>query len=112
MFVNNTVETLNQIFTVVFFRRETVQIMVKRLRAARQGLRERLERLGTPGTWDHITQQTGMFSFTGLTSEYHSVTLLDTDKDSYSVKLVELNCSFIAPANSYLLHGAESFLRS
>jgi len=46
---------------------EAVQIMVKRLKAARQGLRERLERLGTPGSWNHITQQTGMFSFTGLT---------------------------------------------
>lgn len=32
----------------------------------RQGLRERLEKLGTPGTWNHITDQIGMFSFTGL----------------------------------------------
>jgi aspartate/tyrosine/aromatic aminotransferase len=62
--------------------------MVKRLQSARQGLRERLERLGTPGTWNHVTQQTGMFSFTGLTSEYHAVTLLDIDmgSSSYSVK--------------------------
>ena len=88
IFVNNAVKTSNQIFTVVFFRREAVQIMVKRLQAARQGLRERLKRLGTPGSWDHITRQTGMFSFTGLTSEYRAVTLLETDKDrcSYSVK--------------------------
>ena len=28
--------------------------------------RERLEKLGTPGTWNHITDQIGMFSFTGL----------------------------------------------
>ena len=27
----------------------------------------KLEELGTPGTWNHITDQIGMFSFTGLT---------------------------------------------
>lgn len=46
---------------------ETVQLMVKRLQSARQGLKERLEKLGTPGNWNHITEQKGMFSFTGLT---------------------------------------------
>jgi aspartate aminotransferase len=44
--------------------------MVKRLQSARQGLKERLEKLGTPGNWNHITEQKGMFSFTGLTSKY------------------------------------------
>lgn len=33
----------------------------------RTSLRSRLEELGTPGTWNHITDQIGMFSFTGLT---------------------------------------------
>ena len=32
----------------------------------RKGLQERLEKLGTPGSWKHITEQIGMFSFTGL----------------------------------------------
>jgi hypothetical protein len=44
--------------------------MVKRLKVVRQGLKERLDELGTPGNWNHITTQTGMFSFTGLTSKY------------------------------------------
>jgi len=30
-------------------------------------LRSELERLKTPGNWEHITNQIGMFSFTGLT---------------------------------------------
>lgn len=31
-------------------------------------MRERLEQLnGTPGSWNHITRQNGMFSYTGLT---------------------------------------------
>lgn len=32
----------------------------------RKSLQEKLEKLGTLGTWNHITEQTGMFSFTGL----------------------------------------------
>lgn len=40
--------------------------MAERIIAMRKGLRERLEKLGTPGTWHHITDQIGMFSFTGL----------------------------------------------
>jgi aspartate aminotransferase len=51
------------------FRLECLQTMVKRLKMVRQGLKERLEKLGTPGDWNHITTQTGMFSFTGLTSK-------------------------------------------
>ena len=32
----------------------------------RNALRGKLEELETPGTWKHITEQIGMFSFTGL----------------------------------------------
>lgn len=35
----------------------------------REALRGKLEELGTPGTWNHITDQIGMFSFTGLREE-------------------------------------------
>jgi aspartate aminotransferase len=44
--------------------------MADRIIAMRAGLRERLEKLGTPGTWNHITDQIGMFSFTGLGREF------------------------------------------
>lgn len=43
--------------------------MSSRIIKMRNELKSRLEQLGTPGTWDHITNQTGMFSFTGLTPE-------------------------------------------
>ena len=32
-------------------------------------LRHELEAIGAPGTWEHITTQIGMFSFTGLTAK-------------------------------------------
>jgi aspartate/tyrosine/aromatic aminotransferase len=40
--------------------------MSDRIVKMRLALRKRLEELGTPGTWNHITDQIGMFSFTGL----------------------------------------------
>lgn len=46
---------------------EDLRTMSGRIIEMRKGLRARLEAKGTPGTWDHITSQIGMFSFTGLT---------------------------------------------
>lgn len=50
----------------IFCRFSHIQEMAGRIKQMRQALRSRLEALGTPGTWDHVTQQIGMFSFTGL----------------------------------------------
>merc|ERR1711972_529454 len=41
--------------------------MAERILEVRALLRRGLEEKGTPGTWNHITDQIGMFSFTGLT---------------------------------------------
>nr|CAD7434976.1 unnamed protein product [Timema monikensis] len=46
--------------------KESIRTMANRILSMRSGLKERLQRLGTPGTWDHITSQIGMFSYTGL----------------------------------------------
>ncbi|KKK23063.1 hypothetical protein AOCH_005447, partial [Aspergillus ochraceoroseus] len=46
---------------------DDLRTMSGRIAEMRRGLRQRLEAKGTPGTWDHITNQIGMFSFTGLT---------------------------------------------
>lgn len=32
-------------------------------------LRQTLEKIGTPGKWNHITDQIGMFSYTGLSEK-------------------------------------------
>ncbi|OJJ46591.1 hypothetical protein ASPZODRAFT_66640 [Penicilliopsis zonata CBS 506.65] len=44
-----------------------LRTMSGRIQEMRAGLRARLEERGTPGAWNHITEQIGMFSFTGLT---------------------------------------------
>jgi len=43
--------------------------MSKRISDMRAALRKKVEELKTPGTWNHITDQIGMFTFTGLTPE-------------------------------------------
>merc|ERR1719191_230752 len=43
--------------------------MSSRINEVRDLLRRGLEKKGTPGKWNHITDQIGMFSFTGLKKE-------------------------------------------
>jgi aspartate aminotransferase, cytoplasmic len=45
---------------------DDLRTMSGRIIAVRQQLRQKLEARNTPGAWDHITRQIGMFSFTGL----------------------------------------------
>lgn len=46
-----------------------LRTMSGRIKEMRTALRSKLEELGTPGTWNHITDQIGMFSFTGLSEK-------------------------------------------
>ena len=41
--------------------------MSGRIAEMRKALRQKVEALKTPGSWNHITDQIGMFTFTGLT---------------------------------------------
>lgn len=45
---------------------ECIQTMSGRIIKMRKALFDRLNELQTPGTWDHIVSQIGMFSYTGL----------------------------------------------
>lgn len=45
---------------------DDLRTMSGRIIEMRKALRSKLEELDTPGTWNHITDQIGMFSFTGL----------------------------------------------
>lgn len=46
-----------------------LRTMSGRIKDMRKALRDHLEKLETPGSWKHITEQIGMFSFTGLTEK-------------------------------------------
>jgi len=78
--------------------------MSGRIQKMRKLLRERLERLKTPGTWNHITDQIGMFTFTGLTPtqcekmiEKHHVYLLSSGRISMA-GVASSNVDYIANA--------------
>lgn len=47
---------------------EELNFMSQRILQMRDALRKAIEAKGTPGTWNHITDQIGMFSYTGLTT--------------------------------------------
>lgn len=42
-------------------------VMSSRIKRMRQALYDELIRLNTPGSWEHVINQNGMFSYTGLT---------------------------------------------
>lgn len=63
--------------------------MADRIADMRARLLSELKRLGTPGTWEHITSQIGMFSYTGLSptqvahmTRVHHVYLLSSGRIS------------------------------
>lgn len=66
-----------------------LRTMSGRIGDMRRGLRERLEKMGTPGSWEHITSQIGMFSFTGLTEA--QVKVLREKWHVYMVSLLYLH---------------------
>eukprot|EP00439_Symbiodinium_sp_Y106_P015629 s3874_g2.t1 len=46
-----------------------LKLMSNRIVDMRVALRQAIEAKGTPGTWNHVTDQIGMFTFTGLTKD-------------------------------------------
>lgn len=63
---------------------EHITEMSSRIIKMRAALKQKLEELGTPGTWDHIINQIGMFSYTGLSAE--QVKFLVEEKHIYLPK--------------------------
>jgi aspartate aminotransferase, cytoplasmic len=61
-----------------------LRTMSSRIIDMRKALRGKLEELKTPGKWNHITDQIGMFSFTGLNEK--QVARLKSDGHIYMTK--------------------------
>ena len=77
--------------------RDNIKTMAERIIGMRQGLRSRLEKLGTPGAWNHITDQIGMFSFTGLSPEMCA--FLIAEKHVYLLKSGRISMCGVTPKN-------------
>jgi aspartate aminotransferase len=77
--------------------RGCIKTMSDRIRQMRAGLKDRLVALGTPGTWDHIVNQIGMFSYTGLTEK--QVEFLRAEHHIYMPKSGRINMCGLTLAN-------------
>ncbi|KAJ2389902.1 Aspartate aminotransferase, cytoplasmic, partial [Coemansia sp. RSA 2559] len=69
--------------------------MSSRIKTMRDALRDRLVALGTPGSWDHVANQIGMFSFTGL-----SKAQVEVLREQYHMYLTEDGRISVAGLNS------------
>ena len=49
-----------------FLRVDCLKIMSGRIKEMRLALHAKLKANGTPGSWNHVVDQIGMFTFTGL----------------------------------------------
>lgn len=74
---------------------QNLSTMANRIIGMRKVLYEELVKLGTPGTWNHIVDQIGMFSFTGLTTPQVKVL-----KERYHVYLTDNGRISMAGLNS------------
>lgn len=84
--------------------KQEVKEVSDRIIKMRKLLKETLEKIGCSGTWDHITKQIGMFSFTGLDEdqsqrmiEKHHVYMLKNGRISIP-GLRESNVEYVAKA--------------
>nr|XP_033799331.1 aspartate aminotransferase, cytoplasmic [Geotrypetes seraphini] len=77
--------------------KSNVKTMADRVLLMRSELRSRLEKLGTPGTWNHITDQIGMFSYTGLNSK--QVEYLIKEKHIYLMASGRINMCGLTTKN-------------
>ncbi|XP_013163432.1 PREDICTED: probable aspartate aminotransferase, cytoplasmic [Papilio xuthus] len=77
--------------------RDHIKQMSSRVIEMREALRSELVKLGTPGNWDHIVNQIGLFSYTGLTqrqSEY-----LMEEYHIYLLRTGRINVCGLNPGN-------------
>lgn len=83
---------------------DCIRLMSSRILEMRAALFAQLGRLGTPGSWTHITEQIGMFSYTGLSEsqvrfliERHHIYLLSSGRINMC-GLNETNVAYVAQA--------------
>lgn len=85
--------------------------MSSRIGEMRKALVDELQHLGTPGTWTHITEQQGMFSFTGLSPE--QVSRLETEYGIYLASSGRASIAGLNPSNvKYVAQSIDNVVRN
>ncbi|KAL8173874.1 UNVERIFIED_CONTAM: hypothetical protein K2H54_030572 [Gekko kuhli] len=78
-------------------RKLSLRMVVERIMLIREKLKEKLRILGTPGSWEHLTAQSGMCSFIGLHSS--QVEFLVKHKHIYLFENQQINICSINSKN-------------
>jgi len=90
--------------------KEELTAMSSRILEVRDLLRKGLEAKGTPGTWNHITDQIGMFSFTGLSEK--ECELLINDHHIYLLKSGRISLAGLNKGNiQYMVDCVDQVVR-
>jgi len=85
--------------------------MSGRIIKMRELLRQNMEKLKTPGTWNHITDQIGMFSFTGLTAS--QVDVIISKHHIYMLKDGRISMAGVTTKNvEYVAHAMDDVVRN
>mmetsp|Transcript_23881 Transcript_23881/g.71265 ORF Transcript_23881/g.71265 Transcript_23881/m.71265 type:complete len:413 (+) Transcript_23881:136-1374(+) len=88
-----------------------LKTMSGRIMLMREKLKASLGAKGTPGTWDHITKQIGMFSFTGLTAD--QVEFITKKYHVYMLKNGRANmCGLTEPTVEYFATAIDDAVRN
>ncbi|XP_060565996.1 aspartate aminotransferase, cytoplasmic-like [Ruditapes philippinarum] len=77
--------------------KENIRTMAGRILGMRDLLHQKLKAIGCPGNWDHIIQQKGMFSYTGLNEQ--QCEKLKKDYHIYIMKSGRINMCGLTPTN-------------
>lgn len=77
--------------------RDNIRTMSDRIKRLRQATYEKFKILGTPGKWDHIVKQIGMFSYTGLSPA--QCEFLTKQKHVYLLKSGRISMCGLTDAN-------------
>eukprot|EP00794_Sanderia_malayensis_P005638 gene5638-6334_t len=78
--------------------KDQLRSMADRIQSSRKVLYEKLKALGTPGDWQHILKQCGMFTFTGLNPK--QVDVMINKHHIYLLKNGRINMCGINPSNA------------
>jgi aspartate/tyrosine/aromatic aminotransferase len=90
---------------------ESLKTMSGRIKLMRSQLKAALVAKGTPGSWNHICDQIGMFSFTGLTPE--QVEYVTEKYHIYLLKNGRVNmCGLTEPTVLYLATAIDDAVRN
>ena len=76
---------------------EDLKEMTERIHKMRLALRQKLEEMKTPGDWSHVTDQIGMFTFTGLNLK--QVQVMKKDKHIYMTDNGRINVAGLNTKN-------------